>query len=587
MKQFSNAEVARELHEVAAAYTIRSGNLFQIRAYDSAADAIEHLTSEVKDLWEEGNLNQIPGVGESIQAHLEELFKTGKVKHWEEVKVGIPEQIFGFLEIPGIGPKTALKLAKLGVKSIYDLEDQLQTGALIKKGVSKKMAQKLLTGLKMKSRLKSSRILLPYAFAQAEKVLEYLKKSPDVEKADALGSLRRMVATVGDLDFAIASKNPTKAVEHIVKMPGIYQVVERGDTKVTVKLPSGLQLDFLILADPGSYGALLQHFTGSKQHNIHLRTIAEKMGLSLSEYGVKKVQSGEIIKCETEEEFYQLLGMQTPPPEIREDTGEIEAALRQAQGKPNGLPKLIELKDVKGDLHIHSSFPIEPSHDLGADSIEEIIKEAKRLGYSYIGISDHQPSVGNHTPAQIISLIEKRTKLIEHINYSHKDIRVLNLLEVDITPSGEILVPEEALKMLDFVIAGVHSVHHQPKEELTKRILKALENPYVKVLSHPTNRLLNEREASDADWPEVFKLAAANNKALEINSFPNRLDLPDGLIKEAKSLGVKFVINTDSHEVNQMENMKFGIAVARRGWLEASDVINSWDFKKFAEWFKI
>lgn len=568
------------LREVSAAYELKGGNIFQIRAYDTAADVIEHSTSEIKDLWEEGQLDQIPGIGESLQAHLDELFKTGKVKHWEELKKGIPEVVFELLDIPGIGPKTALKISKLGVKNIDELKKGIEDQSLLKKGLSPKMAKKILFGISQLPAIKSGRMLLPYAYSQAEKILDYLKKNPKVVKADALGSLRRMVATIGDLDFAVASKDPGEVIDYIVSMPGVSQVLGKGETKVTIALFSGLQLDFRIV-DPSSYGAVLQYFTGSKQHNIHLREIAEGQGLSLSEYGVKDIKTGKVHMTPTEKEFYLLLGMEVPPPEIREDTGEIEASLKHK------LPQLVELKDIKGDLHLHSNFPIEPSHDLGVDDIREIVAQAKRLGYSYIGIADHQPSVGNHTKEQMIELIKKRSKLIEQINYSQKNIRVLNLLEVDISPDGSLSVPDEGLKLLDFAIAGVHSAHRQSKEQMTQRILQALKNPYIKVLTHPTGRILNERESYDVEWPKIFQYAAENNKALEINAWPNRLDLPDNLARDAKSFGIKFVIDTDSHEKSQMEFIRFGVAVARRGWVTKDDVLNTWEWTRFAKWFNI
>lgn len=576
--EFSNSKIAKLLRQVAAAYTLKKATIFQIRAYEAAADAIEHSTSEIKDLWDDNRLGEIPGVGEGIKAYLDELFKAGDVKHWEEMKNGIPEEVFEFLDIPGVGPKTALKLSELGARSISDLKHKLKSGELVKKGFSEKIAQKLELSLESLSGLKTGRMLLPYAFAQAERVLEYLKKNPKIVEAEVLGSLRRMVATVGDLDFAVASRDPKGVIEYIISMPGISRVVEKGETQTTVFLSSGVHLDFIIV-DPRAYGALLQHFTGSKHHNIHLREIAQKKGLSLSEFGVKDVGNGKTHHTPTESEFYGLLGMDAPPPEIREDTGEIEASLEHK------LPNLVKLEDIKGDLHIHSSFPIEPSHDLGANSPEEIVKEAKMLGYSYLGLSEHQPSVANHTPEQMVRLITEKKKLIEHINSSQIEIRVLNLLEVDIMPDGSLSVPEEALKFLDFALAGVHSVHRMDKDKMTERILKALENPYVKVLTHPTGRLLNERESFEADWPKIFEFAAKNKKALEINAFPDRLDLTDSLVRKAKKYGVKFVINTDSHKLDQMENMRFGVAVARRGWAAKEDIVNTWGWKKFAEWF--
>ncbi|KKS13687.1 MAG: PHP domain protein [Candidatus Daviesbacteria bacterium GW2011_GWB1_41_5] len=581
MNDFTNAEVARKLQEVTAAYTLNKGNLFQIRAYENAATSIEHSTSEVKDLWEEGNLDKISGIGEAIKAHLDELFKTGKVKHWEEIKKGIPSGVFELLGIPGIGPKTALKLAKMGVSGKDDLIHQLRNNILVKKGFSKPLARKIGDALKRESaRPKDGRMLLTFAFAQAERILEYLKKTPDIEKVDALGSLRRMVATIGDLDFAIASETPQKAIDYIVKMPGISKVSEKGNTKATIILSGGLSVDFIVV-DPASYGALLQHFTGSKAHNIHLRSYAEKNGLSLSEFGVRNVKTSKINQTSTEEEFYGLLKMQVPPPEIREDTDEIELAIKHQ------LPQLVELEDIKGDLHVHSNLIAKPSHDPGVNSIKEIAKTAKKLGYRYVGSCDHQPSQANHNAEEMIQVLEKKKKAIEQQNYSGHLPRVLNLLEVDILPDGSLGVPDGALKYLDFAVASVHSSFNQSRNQMTMRILRALQNPYVKVLGHPTGRLLNKRESYKVDWKKVFKFAAKNNKALEINAYPDRLDLPDILVREAKEYGVKFVVSTDSHNVSQMDNMRFGVAVARRGWCEAKDIINTWDFKRLLEWCRI
>lgn len=578
---FSNPEIAKRLREIAAAYSLKKFSIFQIRAYETAASVVEHATSEIKDLWEDGRLDQLPGIGESLQAHLDELFRTGKVKHWEEVKEGIPKVTFELLDIPGVGPKTALKLAEMGVVSVKDLKSKLESGFLERRGFSAKLAPKILSALETLGSAQSGRMLLPYAYEQAERVLVYLRDKKDILQADALGSLRRMVATIGDLDFAVATKNPAKVIEYITSMPGISRIVDKGERKVTVVLISGVQLDFLII-EPRIYGSSLQYFTGSKSHNIHLRTLAEHQGLSLSEYGVKNLKTGKIIETPTEKEFYGVLGIEVPPPEIREDTGEIEAALKHQ------LPKLLELKEMKGDLHIHDNFPIEPSHDLGQSSIADMAQEAKKLGYEYVGVADHSPSISNHTPEKIVALIEKHKKAIDQYNSSsNKNVRVLNLLEVDIQPDGKLSVPDRGLRLLDFAIASVHSQFRLTKEEMTKRILHALKNPYVRVLGHPTGRLLNRRGSYEVDWKTIFKFAAANQKAMEINAYPDRLDLPDSLVRMAKDLGVKFVIDTDSHIASEMDHMVFGVSVARRGWLTQEDVINSWDWTRFAKWFKL
>jgi DNA polymerase (family X) len=579
MLNTSNAEVAKLLRSVAAAVTIKKGNTFQIRAYENAADSIEHSTAEIKDLWEEGKLDLIPGVGVNLREHLAELFKTGKVKHFESLMKDYPSVLFDMLDIPGVGPKTALLVSKMGVKSLEDLKHKLEDGTLVKKGLSNKIAKSILAGLGEES--SSGRMLLPYASALAEKVLIYLKKGPGVRGADPLGSLRRRVATIGDLDFAAAAENTEAVVDYFVKMPNVARIIDQGEYKATVMLSSGQHVDLLV-GKPESYGALLQHFTGGKNHNIHLRTYAEKHGLSLSEVGIKHKKTGKVVPCRTEEEFYALLKMDTPAPEIREDSGEIEAALRHE------LPKLIEAKDIKGDLHIHTNYPLDhPSHGPGVDEIEVMVKRAQELGYEYIGISDHPPAKGKHTEAELVEIIEKRTKIIQKIEAGTKGIHVLNGLEIDIQADGSLSVPDDALKTLDYCIAGIHSGHRGSSEDITNRILKALESPYVDIISHPTGRLLNQRPSFDADWEKILEYCGKHKKILEINAFPDRLDLRDDLVREALKYGVKFVIDSDAHALEQMENMPFGVSVARRGWVEEKDVVNAWDFKRFAEWFDL
>ncbi len=584
---FSNQQIAKLLRNVAAAYTIKGiGNIFQIRAYENAADSIERSTVEIRDLWEEGKMDEVPGLGESLRGYLQELFKTGKVKHFESVEKGLPKVVFDLLDIPGVGPKTALEIANFGVNSIDDLKKQIKSGTLVQKGFSDKLAEKIISAI-VELGSRNRRMLLPYAQAQADKILIFLKKSADVIEAHPLGSLRRMLATVGDLDFSASSKNPPKVIEYFCKMPGIVRIIDKGENKASVRVQSGIQVDLLV-GGLKSYGALLQHFTGSKNHNIKLRTFAKEKGYSLSEYGLKRMKDEKIIETRTEEEFYHLLGMQAPPPEIREDTGEIEAALRQAQGKPGGLPDLVKFKDIKGDLHLHSNYPIKsPSHGPGVDSIEEIVKKAQQLGYEFVGISDHPPGFTTSSKNETIEWVQKRTKSIQNIQKGIKSIRVLNGLEIDILGDGRLSVPDEILATLDYCIAGIHSGHRGHKDEITKRLVAALNNPHVDIISHPTNRLLNERESSDADWEQIFKLAAKNHKLLEINAYPNRLDLRDDLVRKALEYGGKFIINTDAHQVIQMDNMLFGVSVARRGWAQDKDIVNTWDWTKFKNWFNI
>lgn len=586
--EISNANLAKLLRSVAAAYTIKKiGSIFQIRAYENAAESIDQSTAEIYDLWKEGKLGDVPNIGEKLETYLEELFTRGRVKHFEVVQRGIKPVVFELLGIAGIGPKTAEKISELGVTDAQDLKKKIKSGELVAKGFSAKLAQKIIEGMQEKAQ-KNKRMLLPYAWTQAQKILNYLLKSPHVIQAHSLGSLRRMTATVGDLDFSAASREPQKVIDYFSKMPDAARIIEKGGSKATVMLYTGVQVDLLVGA-PESYGALLQHFTGSKSHNIKLRILANQKDLSLSEYGVRKISSGKLIPAETEQEFYKLLGMQVPPPELREDTGEIETALIRK------LPDLVKFEDIKGDLHTHSSYPLEnPSHGLGIDPIEDIVDKAKTLGYEFIGIADHSPSPNTARKEQIYAWTEKRTKFIQTLHAQNeadqkrtKSIRVLNGLEIDILPGGSLSMPDDLLKILDYCIAGIHTGHRDSKEKITRRLLSAINNPHVDIISHPTNRLLNERDSSEADWEEVFRAAAKNKKLLEINAYPNRLDLRDDLVRRALDFGVKFIINTDAHKVPQMDSMRFGVAVARRGWATKMSIVNTWDWKKFAEWFNM
>ena len=356
------------------------------------------------------------------------------------------------------------------------------------------------------------------------------------------------------------------------------RVLSSGPTTSAVDLKNGLRAD-LKVQPPEAFGALLQHYTGSKNHNIKLRELALKKGHSLSEYGIKT--RGKLHKFESEEAFYKYLGMDWIEPELRENTGEIETAI------VHKLPNLVKLTDIKGDVHLHSSYPIEPSHDLGANSFAEILKKGQSLGYEYIGLSDHSPGVSTHTSKQIIELVKNRRENIEKLKYSNKKVKVLNLLEIDILTNGELSVPEDGLKLLDGSIAGIHSSHSQDKKTITKRLLNAIVSPYVQVISHPTGRLLLQRESYEADWEKVFEACVKHKTMLEINSWPSRLDLPDTLVREAISHGVKFVINTDAHQIDQMDNMKFGISVARRGWATKGDIVNTLPWVEFREHFRV
>jgi len=586
---FSNQQVSQILSSVAAAYEVKKDDRFKIIAYERAADSVEHASNDIKDLWDEGKLDQLAGIGPSIASHLDELFKTGKVRHFNQVLSGLPPAMFELMKISGVGAKTAYKLCqKLKIENpitaVRDLAKAAEQGKIRKiEGFGEESERKILEAIQ-DVRQKTERILLPQASALAEEILNWLRKSKVIVRADPLGSLRRRVSTVGDIDVAVATNEPKAAVKHFVSYPKRKRVLEAGETTASILLKGGEQVD-LMVQSTSSYGALLQHLTGSKHHNIALRELALKKGLSLSEYGIAtaKTQKGakgakKIKKFKTEEDFYHTLDLDFIPPEIREDTGEIEAALCSAQGKPGGLPKLVELKEIKGDFHLHSNFPIEESHDPGTNSPEEMIKKAEELKYEYIGFSEHNPSLSNHSEKQIINLLKAKKIKIEQLNYSRTNKllkKIYNGLEVDVRPDGKLALPEKALELLDYVIASIHSSFRMNSEEMTKRVLEGLAPKKVKILGHPTGRLLNKREGYELNWDKIFDFCLKNDKWLEINAWPARLDLPDSLVREAVKNGVKIIINTDAHSTEEMDLMSFGVSVARRGWAEKGDIVNA------------
>ncbi len=580
-KTLTNIQIADLLRNVAASYQIQSEekNRFKIIAYQRAADAVEHATSELKDIWDEGELDEVPGIGTSIAKHLDDLFKTGNSKHFDSLLRRIPTPVFELMKIQGIGPKTALKLVKnLGIKSIDDLEKAAKANkisGLEGFGIDSQAAIiKSITEVKGRSR----RLLFPYAQEIAFEVIDWLNKHPRVERADPLGSLRRKAATIGDIDISVATDEPQVVIEHFVKYPKAQRVLEMGVISAGIVVAGDVQVD-LMVQPPDSYGSLLQHFTGSKHHNVALRNFALKKGLSLSEKGIKV--NGKTEKFDTEEKFYAKLGLQWIPPELREDQGELAASLN------NSLPQLIELKDVKADLQIHSNFDIETSHDLGLSSMEEVIKKAGELKYEYVAFTEHNPSRSKHTDQQIVDILKRKKDKVEEINYSFVKRmktsvqKVFNSLEIDIMPDGRLATPDSALETLDFALVSIHSAFGLEKNEMTKRILSALAHPKVKIFAHPTGRKLTKRESVEADWERIFEYCAVNNKWIEINCDPMRLDLPDFLVKVAKDLEVKFTLGTDSHHWEGLGNMGNGVNVARRGWLTKNEVINTRSLAEF------
>lgn len=572
----TNLEIAALLRKISAAYTILGENRFKIIAYDNAATSVEHATSELKDLWDDGKLNTIPGLGPNIISHLDEIFKTGRSKHFEQVLGKINPAIFLLLDIPGIGPKKAEKLVTaLKIKSVVDLERAAKNHRIAPiESFGAKSEQDILSNIERfkKGAIKQMRMVLPQADAIADEIIEYLGV-----KTDKLGSLRRRVATIGDIDLAVATNKPREVIERFVAYPKKVSLIEQGPTGASILLASGRQAD-LRVAKPDEYGAMLQYFTGSKYHNIRLRDYALKKGESLNEYGIKNLKTKKLKRYSTEEEFYKSLGLDYIPPELREDSGEVEAALHHQ------LPKLVELIDIKGDLQIHSNFDMETSHDSGANTIEDIRSMGEKLGYDYVGITDHNPSVSKHNLNQIVDKMTSQKSHIEHLNKSSKNTRIISLLEVDISTGGSLPLPQEALDTLDGCLVSIHSSFSMDKEAMTKRVLVGLSNPVARILAHPTGRLLEEREGFELDWEQVFDFCLKHDKALEINAHPSRLDLSDTLVREAVKHGVKLSLGTDSHQRVDMVNMKYGVAVARRGWAQSGDIVNTWKYDKILTW---
>lgn len=596
----TNIEIARLLSHVAAAYSIKDEkkHYFQILAYKKAAEAIESSSSQISDLYKEGKLDDVPGIGNSIKTHLTDIFEKGQSQHLEEILSLVPQSMFPLMDIPSFGPKKAYKLVTAFDLSnprtvIRDVTKLGQDGKIAElDGFGAKSQQDILRAISEYGMGvdKSSRMVLPYASEIADKLVTYLKKSPHVIAVETLGSMRRKKETIGDIDLAVATKEPQKVLEYFTEYPNKDRVIEKGDASASILITGGKHID-LMVQPPDAFGALLQHFTGSKEHNIKLREYALKKGYSLSEYGIKKIteksktlkvrESEETVTFNSEEKFYNFLGLDWIPPEIRENNGEIEAALQHT------LPKLVELHDIKGDFHLHSSFPVEQSHDSGQDSIETMANFAVKHKYHSMGFSEHNPSQKNHTPEQMKKLVMNRNNEIDRIQKSNKSIRIYKLLETDILPSGKLAVDDSVLEILDASIVSVHSSFSMDKETMTKRVLKGLSHKKAKILAHPTGRLLNQRPGYVLNWNELFAYCKKHHKALEINSWPYRLDLSDTLIKKAVASGITLVIDTDSHAVDQMNLMRYGVDIARRGWAEPKHILNTWPQDKIAAWFQL
>ncbi|PIP23227.1 MAG: DNA polymerase III [Candidatus Nealsonbacteria bacterium CG_4_10_14_0_2_um_filter_38_17] len=588
-----NKEIAKILYEIAD-YLEMDAVPFKPYAYERAAISLETLEEDVEQIYKKGGLKaleNIPGVGKSIAEKIEEYLKTGKIIYYERFKRRLPLKIEELVAVEGLGPKKVKFLyEKLGIRNLKDLEKAAKSHKIAPLfGFGEKTEKNILEGITFLKRSKG-RFLLGEILPIVKDVTEKLKSLKEVEKLVPVGSVRRRKETIGDVDLLVISKNPQKVMDFFVSLPGVIKIWGKGFTKASVRMQGGFDMDLRVVPKR-SYGAALQYFTGSKEHNIVTRKIAIEKGLKLSEYGLFK--GSRMIAGENEEGIYKALGMVLIPPELRENTGEIEASLRQfsasakasadKQGKPNGLPEIIGYQDIKGDLHCHSDW------DGGENTIEEMAEAAQNMGYEYIGIADHTKFLRIEHGLDEKSLALQR-KEIDKINFkfqiSNLKFKILQGCEANILNDGSLDIKDEALEKLDFVIAGVHSSFKITKNEMTERIIKAMKNPNVDIISHPTGRILKRRDEYQIDFDEILKVAKETGTILEINSYPERLDLNDKNIRRAKEFGVKMIINTDSHHKDHLRFMEFGVAQARRGWAEKGDIVNVWSIEKLLKMLK-
>ncbi|MBF0493668.1 MAG: DNA polymerase/3'-5' exonuclease PolX [Candidatus Omnitrophica bacterium] len=573
-----NRTVADIFLSIADILEVKGENIFRVRAYRTAALNLKAMAERVEDIAKNNpdELSKIEGIGKDLKDKILEILKTGRLKYHDDLIKEFPQGFFDMLSLSGMGPKRLAKLRdEFGIANIDDLEKAAKAGKVSKiEGLGEKVEQNLLSSIELYKKHKD-RALIQEAEVIANHIIAYLKKSKLFTRIEKAGSLRRGLETIGDIDILASSKHHDKAMGYFASYPGLEKIIAKGPTKTSLLLKGEMQVDLRIV-DDSSFGAALQYFTGSKAHNVKLRTLAKNRGLKVNEYGVFEISSsgkdedekeGKLVASKTEEEVYECLGLEWMPPELREDRGEIEAA------KDSKLPRnLITLKHIKGDLHVHST-----ASD-GRNSIEEMAERAKELGHEYLAFCDH---------SQLIKIAHglDETRLLRHadnirkISSRLKGITLLAGVEVDILKDGKLDIADSVLRELDVVVAAIHSNFSLEMEEQTARILKALDNKYVNILAHPTGRLITRRSPMEIDFERIFKHAQENKVHMEINTHGDRVDLNDILARRAKKSDLKFSIDSDSHGVESLETIRYGVTSARRAWLEKDDVINTYSLE--------
>ena len=573
MPEFDNAAIAAMLDGMGDLLEVAGEDRFRYLSYHKAAHAVRAWPEDLSTLAEEGRLTEIPGVGKKLAVSIGQILETGSFPEYDAVKASFEPTLVRIMDIPGVGPKRArLLYEQLGVKSVDDLETALQQGRLVGlAGFGEKTIDNIASGIES-ARRHSERILLQDALPLATRLADELRRLPSVERAEPAGSVRRWQETIGDIDIITSSKQPQAVMDEVCKLPMVVRVLGSGGTKTSIMTTAGLQVDVRVV-DPAEYGAALQYFTGSKEHNVALRERAKRAGLKVSEYGVFRVSDGERLGGETEDEVYRLLGLPTFPPEIRLGIGEIEAA---DEGR---LPKLLRLQDIRGDLHGHTT-----STDSKA-TLEDNRAKAAELGYDYIAVTDHAFNlrmVKGLEPERI----REQWAAVDRLNAEGEGPVILKGIELNIAEDGSVDYDEELLAGFDLCIASLHGGFRDPGEKVTQRLLRAMENPYVDIIGHPTGRILGRRDPMDLDMDAILRKAGETGTIMEINAYPDRLDLNDTHIRMAKRYGVRFSIGTDAHATEQMNYMPYGVATARRGWLERRDVLNAQPLETVRKWLK-
>ncbi|MGI5141174.1 MULTISPECIES: DNA polymerase/3'-5' exonuclease PolX [unclassified Streptomyces] len=566
-----NEEVEALLQEYADLISITGGDAFKVRAYEKAARAIGGHPADISRL-DPGALRDIPNVGRSIAEKVAEYLRTGTMAVVEERRARIPAGVRELITIPTLGPKKALRLyADLHISSVNELAAAIDADALRDlKGFGEKTQENILHGISLMQQA-GGRIPLHLALETAEEIVAELSAVTGCKRCAYAGSLRRMKETIGDIDVLVAAGRSAPFMDALAGLPSTAEVIAHGSKKTSVRTTKGVQVDLRVLP-PDSWGAGQQYFTGSKAHNIRTRTIAVRQGLKLSEYGLFEVDSGRSVASRSEEEVYARLGLPWIPPTLREDRGEIEAALR------GELPDLVTERSIRGDLHTHTDLTD------GLAPLEEMVAAAAERGYAYYAITDHAPNLYMQRMTDEKMLAQREQ--VRALDGTRRRMRLLHGTELNIGPEGDLDWPDEFLAGIDVCVASLHSHFDLGRKEMTRRLIRACENPYVNVLGHPTTRLIGKRSGVDADWDEVFAVCARTGTALEINAQPDRLDLCDEDILRARELGAKFAVNSDAHSVLHLGLLRYGVGTAQRGWLTPDDVINTWPLRSLRRFLR-